>query len=147
VEIITALAEVSFVTGRREDAISIMKKLAQNIRTHVFNTDEKSRSLTLILYNLERYLGQSGRNDEALAAINEALEVNATLTRREYRSDLLYAKAYTLHDLHGDLVIEECAELLYQSYFCALANDRQFYASFVKRRALEKFGVDIRVSR
>jgi transcriptional regulator with XRE-family HTH domain len=139
-EIIANMALILFETGEREQSIEIMQRLAENVRNRIFDTHDKTRSLTFVLYNLSRYLGQTERYQEALDVCNEAIEAGEKNRVYEHLPQTKFNKAYCLYYLSQTDGIKD---LLYQAYYGALTHGRNKTANDIKNFSLELFNIEI----
>jgi transcriptional regulator with XRE-family HTH domain len=138
-EIIVQIAVIQFETGEIDASIDLMMRLAENMRTRICDQLEKARSLTFVLYNLSRFLGQIQRYDEALEVCNEGIKIGEAFIAYGHLAELKFNKAYCLFYLHG--LTDEVIHLLHQSYYGFLAQGKVHMAEATKNLSAERFNI------
>ena len=114
IEIINLIATIYRDNDRVDDAITLLKKLIQNIKSNVMDNYNKARSLTLVRYSLSLCLGKKELYEEELEVCNEAIETGQKNRVYGLLPMLIFNKAYCLLKLKRP---DEIRKLLYQSYF------------------------------
>lgn len=83
-------------TGEVERAISILYALKEYYEHRVVSTDEALRTQPMILYNLSKLLGLSGRYDECIAICDLGIRIAKVSCRCIYFGQTLFNRAWAL---------------------------------------------------
>ena len=79
-----------------KQAIDILYHLKRYYESHIINPEEVLRTQPLILYNLSKYLGASGRYDECIEVADFGIRVARETGRCAFMDGLLYNRAWSL---------------------------------------------------
>ena len=82
--------------GNVDRGISILYHLKRYYENQIMNPEEILRSQPLILYNLSKYLGISGRYDECIEVADLGIRIARETGRCTYLDGLLYNRAWSL---------------------------------------------------
>lgn len=82
--------------GDAEQAILILYHLKRYYESNVMNFEEILRTQPLILYNLSKYLGCSGRYDECIEIADLGIRIARETGRCSFLDGLLYNRAWSL---------------------------------------------------
>ena len=137
------IAVCNDVDGKREYAINILRMLKEYYESHVISTDEALRTQPMILYNLSKYLGLSGRYDECIETCDYGIRIAKSTGRCSLLSKTLYNRAWSLiqRNCSGDM---EAAEVsLRQAYNMADAMGKTKDAEFIRNFYKQTFLADI----
>ena len=138
-EEIVIINNIAISYGRMKQydaAIDLLSKLKRYYESNVQNQEETLRTQLMVLYNLSKYLGLSGKYDECIEICDYAIRIART-TRRCKQLDLLfYNKAWSLlrrgqpHDL---LIAEECTNLAIKTCeILGLDKAKEHYLKFLQ---------------
>lgn len=139
-EIVNMMHVVHRENGRDDLAIALLTRLSKNIRKNYMNDTEKAGRLTFILINLSSVLGMNERYDEALALVEEGIELGQRYCALKMLPCLAYNKAYILHHTKQE---EQVPDLLRQAYYGNKALGFHVAATRIKEKALRNFGVEL----
>jgi transcriptional regulator with XRE-family HTH domain len=138
--IIVQIAQVLFEIGEREKAITVLERLAGNVRRRIIGSTDKARFLTFVCCYLSKYYGITEQYDKVLAICDEAIDMGVKHQIHNDLPRLKYDMACALRQLGGDG--EEIKDLLYQAYYGSRVHGDDFIAGIVKGFALSRFGID-----
>lgn len=82
--------------GDSDQAILILYHLKRYYESHIMNPEEILRTQPLILYNLSKYLGGSGRYDECIEIADLGIRIARETGRCSFLDGLLYNRAWSL---------------------------------------------------
>lgn len=121
----------------REYAIFILNSLKDYYERHMISTDEALRTQLLVLYNLSKFLGLSGRYNECIEICDLGIRIARTTGRCQFLARTLYNRGWALsrRNYDGD---KELAELsIKQAYSFANIMENRQHAEFI-RNAYER---------
>lgn len=128
-------------TGEVERAISILYALKEYYEHRVVSTDEALRTQPMVLYNLSKLLGMSGRYDECIAVCDLGIRIARTSSRCNALGETLFNRGWALpqRNLPGDV---EAAKLsIKQAYWFANVigqmEEVEIFANFYKKSFAE----------
>lgn len=139
-EIIAMMARMYFETNERDKAVDTMTRLAENIRKRIFDSQEKARSLTFVLYNLSRMFAIMERWQEALDTSSEGIETGVENQEVGNLPLLTWIKSRALYSLGQK---DEVLNLVHQAYYGSLIQGDLFEAGIIKKNALELMDIEI----
>lgn len=126
--------------GDKSRGIITLKNLANGIRDHYIDEQEKAALLSVVLYNLSKYLGQCGFYQEAVEVCDEGIKLCVDSNKLNYLPGLIFNKAYCLN-LIDSLI--DCKSLVYQAYYGCVMSRKFDEAKLYKEYAEEKMGISI----
>lgn len=118
-------------------AIDILSNIKKYYETGVVNQEEILRTQTMVLYNLSKCLGLSGKYDECIEVCNLGIRIARATGRCGCLSELLYNRAWSLSKrmLPGDM--EQAEDTAKHALFAAIAigntQAAEHYRNFIKR--------------
>ena len=112
--------------GDRERAISILTVLKEYYDHHVISEEEALRTQPMILYNLSKFLGLSGRYDECIEICDLGIRIARTTGRCTLLGKTLFNRAWALvqRNRAGDKDAAEKALRHAIYYSCAMENQQ-----------------------
>lgn len=120
-----------------ERAISIYKKLLNNVEKNYLDGRDRHELIILLTYNLSRALGRKDYYKEALEVAEKGLEVCAKYGNPSRYAELLMNKGYGLCSIHrreeGEFVLKTAYNI-----FTLLGNKK--YCAVLERDCTELFG-------
>ena len=129
-------------TGKIERAIAILYTLKEYYEHRVVSTDEALRTQPMVLYNLSKLLGMSGRYDECIAICDLGIRIARTSSRCNALGETLFNRGWALiqRNLPGDI---EAAKLsIKQAYWFASAmgqmDEVRIFLDFYEKSFSEK---------
>lgn len=127
----------------REYAISILYSLKDYYGRHMISTDEALRTQPMILYNLSKFLGLSGRFDECIEICDLGIRIARTTGRCPLLAITLYNRGWALsrRNYDGDMELAEIS--LKQAYCFANIMENHQHAEFIRNAYEELFGKKI----
>lgn len=138
--LINLLAVSYFEDGDSERAIKVLVGLKTSLERTRLEDAEKELLFPTVLYNLSKYLGLSGRNDEAVEYCDYGIKLCTTYNRFRALAKILYNKACGYHQIGKT---EECKKLFYQAYCLLDLAGVYEERNLIKKYAAEKYGVEI----
>lgn len=110
--------------GDSNRTISIFYTLKEYYEHHVVSTDEALRTQPMILYNLSKVLGLSGRFDECIEICDLGIRIARTTGRCTALEGTMYNRAWALlkRNHYGDR--ESARSCLKQAYYFAMAMEK-----------------------
>lgn len=130
--------------GDRARTISILTELKEYYDRHVISVEEALRTQPMILYNLSKFLGLSGRYDECIEICDQGIRLARVTGRCPLLAQTLYNRAWSLlkRNHAGD---REAAEIsMRQAYHVADAMGEMEDAEFIRNYYLQTFSKDIK---
>lgn len=94
--ILNNIAARYFYLNDTSQAISILYQLKRYYESQVMNQEEILRTQPMVLYNLSKYLGSSGRYDECIEVANLGIRIARETGRCALLDGLLYNCAWSL---------------------------------------------------
>lgn len=137
------IAVCNDVAGDRDRAIFILRSLKEYYEHHMISTDEALRTQPLILYNLSKFLGLSGRYDECIEICDLGIRIARATGRCPYLARTLYNRGWALmrRNCPGD---RESAEMsLKQAYFFSEVMGRNQDVEYIRSIYQQSFERDI----
>jgi transcriptional regulator with XRE-family HTH domain len=119
-----------------------LKDLAKGIRDHYIDEQEKAALLSVVLYNLSKYLGLCGFHQEAVEVCDEGIKLCVDSNKLNYLPGLIFNKAYCLNIIDSSI---DCKSLVYQAYYGCVMSRRFDEAKLYKEYAKEKMGISVDV--
>ena len=146
IEIIAMMAQIHDMNDRHEEAINLFGKLAESIRNRYIDAYEKTRLLSLVLYELSTCLINAGKYTDALKLCDEAAYACQKNKVYGVLPMLLANKSTCLYALDKQGNLNEIKDLLNQAYFTSIAFGRYAYAAHVREYASTHCEVNIGLS-
>lgn len=105
------------VADNRDYAIFILYSLKDYYERHMISTDEALRTQLLILYNLSKFLGLSGRYNECIEICDLGIRIARETGRCQFLARTLYNRGWALsrRNYDGD---KELAEISIKQAYC-----------------------------
>lgn len=131
------------VAGDRNRAIFILRTLKEYYEQHMISTDEALRTQPMILYNLSKLLGLSGRYDECIEICDLGIRIARTSGRCLHFGKTLYNRGWALlqRNRAGDRELAEIS-LNYAYHFFEVMGSRRD-AEFVRNFYIQSFSQTI----
>ena len=133
--IINLMASTHFRSKNLEKAIAIMTALKENFDEICIDENLKGKHYPSIMYNLSKYLGLSGRYDEAITFCDIGIDVCRQTNYLSRLPELTYNKAYCLYHLGQKA---ESEKIFRETYYTFKLYGRDDKAAHVKSHVLEK---------
>lgn len=130
--------------GDRDRTISILTELKEYYDRHVISVEEALRTQPMILYNLSKFLGLSGRYDECIEICDQGIRLARVTGRCQCLAKTLFNRAWSLimRNHAGD---QEAAEIsMRQAYHVADAMGETEDAEFIRNYYLQAFSKNIK---
>lgn len=137
------IAVCNDAAGDRDRAIFILRTLKEYYEHHMISTDEALRTQPMILYNLSKFLGLSGRYDECIEICDLGIRIARSTGRCPLLSKTMYNRAWALiqRNCVGD---RDAAEIsLKQAYHVSDAMGRSKDAEFIRNYYKQSFSREI----
>jgi transcriptional regulator with XRE-family HTH domain len=138
--IIDSMALIYSMDAKYDAAIELLRKLEKNINKNYVDEIEKAHSISLVYYNLSKYLGICRQYREAVAVCDEAIEMGQRRRVYGYLPLLMYNKAYCLYHLDES---DKMLSLLQQAYFACLCMGLDEAANMIKERAEDNYKIKL----
>lgn len=119
--------------GDAEEAIRILYGLKVYYEHHVVNPEEILRTQPMILYNLSKCLGSSGRFDECIEIADQGIRISRETGRCTYMHGLLYNRAWSLVRRKRDGDLEAARTSAIQAYQFAVIMERGYSVELYKK--------------
>lgn len=119
--------------GNAEEAIRILYGLKVYYEHHVVNPEEILRTQPMILYNLSKCLGSSGRFDECIEIADQGIRISRETGRCTYMHGLLYNRAWSLVRRKRDGDLEAARTSAIQAYQFAVIMERGYSVELYKK--------------
>ena len=131
--------------GNRERAISILTVLKEYYDHHVVSEEEALRTQPMILYNLSKFLGLSGRYDECIEICDLGIRIARTTGRCPLLGKTLFNRAWALINRNqtGDKEVAE--KSLKQAYSFSDAMEKGHDKHFIQEFYENTFSKSISV--
>lgn len=131
------------VAGDRKRTISILYTLKEYYDHHVVSTDEALRTQPMILYNLSKALGLSGRYDECIEICILGIKIARTNNRYGSYGGTLFncAWAHLQRNQSGDKEYARQYLIQAHSFAISIANDNN--TAFIEKYFKDAFGEEI----
>jgi len=128
------LAIAYYETGNEEEGINILYKVKEYIEKKIVDDEGISSTYTKILYNLSKWVGLKGENEEAIKLCD--IGIANCLAYGRYRSfgNLLFNKGYALIMLNRK---EEVAKYIQEAFYIARAENKTVHCEITKSVAEE----------
>lgn len=128
--------------GDRDRAIFILRTLKEYYEHHMVSTDEALRTQPLILYNLSKFLGLSGRYDECIEICDLGIRIAKATGRCPYLARTLYNRGWALmrRNCAGDRNLAEIS--LKQAYLFSEIMDNRQDSEFIRNIYQQSFDKD-----
>ena len=104
----------------KELAIKILYEIVTYIEGKVYDREGITIVYTKILYNLSKYVGMSGDDEECIRLCDIGIKLCIRYSRHVYFANLLYNKGYSLINLGK---MDEASKCIQESYYIARAMD------------------------
>ena len=129
--------------GDRERAISILTVLKEYYDHHVISEEEALRTQPMILYNLSKFLGLSGRYDECIEICDLGVRIARTTGRCPLLGKTLFNRAWALikRERSGDWEVAE--KSLKQAYTFSDVMEKGHDKDFIRKFYEETFSKSI----
>ena len=142
IKVINLIANCYIDTGADgERAISIYKKLLNNVEKNYLDGRDRHELIILLTYNLSRALGRMDYYKEALEVADKGMEICAQFGNPNKYAELLMNKGYGLCSIHrreeGEFVLKTAYNI-----FTLLGNKK--YCAVLERDCTELFGFDVK---
>ena len=137
------IAVCNDAAGDRNRAIFILYTLKEYYEHHMISTDESLRTQPLILYNLSKYLGLSGRYNECIEICDLGIRIARTTRRCPYLARTLYNRGWALlrRKCIGDGELAEIS--LKQAYHFSAIMGKTQDSEFIRSIYQQSFAKDI----
>ena len=132
------IAAIFSEIGKQDQTIKILYHLKNFYDHGVVDNQETLKSLPVVLYNLSKFLGLSGRYDECIDVCNQGIKLMKDYTRSRCLALTLYNLAWAMMKRGRECDIEPAKYALKEAYCVALVLDNR--RSFIER--LKKFSMD-----
>lgn len=116
----------------RNRAIFILYTLKENYEHHMISTDEALRTQPMILYNLSKFLGLSGRYDECVEICDLGIRIAKATGRCPLLAKTLYNRGWALIQRNAPGDREAAETSLKQAYHVSEALGKHKDAEFVR---------------
>ncbi|MDR1664830.1 MAG: helix-turn-helix transcriptional regulator [Clostridiales bacterium] len=141
INIITSIATIYHFKQQNKQAISILQKLANRIKSQYIDEKDKASSLALIHYNLSKFLGLEGRYSESLEICDEAIDMCVKYSAYYFLPELVYNKAYDLFHLNMRV---ECEHLLNLTYYGCVLMGKTVQQEYIYNSARDNFSMELK---
>lgn len=135
---LNAIAGALEKKNEREAAIKVLYHLRDFYSKDIVDKQEVLKALPIILYNLSKLLGLSGKYDECIEICNQGIKLMKDNARGRYLAVTLYNLSWALVKKGRACDIEPAKQALKEAYCFALVIDRR--PSFIER--LKKFSIE-----
>lgn len=131
--------------GDRERAISILTVLKEYYDHHVISEEEALRTQPMILYNLSKFLGLSGRYDECIEICDLGIRIARVTGRCPMLGETLYNRAWALirRNRTGDRDVAE--KTLKQAIYFSDVMENQKHTEIMRQYFEETFAKSISI--
>lgn len=119
------------IANNMEHAIDILYILTEYYEHHMISTDESLRTQPMILYNLSKFLGLSGRYDECIKICDLGIQIARTTGRCRLLGDTLFNRAWSLIQRKHIGDMEEAEQTLRQAIYISVAMANQKDTEFM----------------
>jgi len=136
--IINKIAAIYEEIGRQNEAITLLKQLADNVRTNYMDEREKTRNLTFVLCSLTGILSTYGQFEEALELCEEAITAGQRNRVYGLLPILMYNAAYCNYNLGFR---EKVKHMVLQAYYGSLLAGDGGATAYIIDNAKNDFGI------
>lgn len=126
--------------GKIEEGIEVLLALSQIYEKNSVNPEEALRTRLMVLYNLSKYLGLSGRYEECIAVCETGIHISQETSRCSHLSRLLYNKAWSLLKRGREEDRAEAKENIRLAICSAEALNKQASLQFYRNYMQANFG-------
>lgn len=119
--ILNNISACLYEEGKTDDAIDILYRLKQYYESSTINTEEVLRTQPMILYNLSKFLGCSGRYNECIEICDFAIRIARETGRCPLLARMLYNRAWSLVKRNAPGDLESARESTRLAFYMASA--------------------------
>jgi tetratricopeptide (TPR) repeat protein len=141
INVLNAYAIAQHKAQNANIAIEILYEIEKYIHSHVADREGIAIVYTKILYNLSRYVGMAGDDEEALELAEKGIKNCIRYNRYRYLPDLLYNKGYALMQLGREAEAHKSIQECY--YLCRTLGKMRTRELEVARKFAEKHGIKL----
>ena len=127
-------------SGDLEAAIALLYSLSRLYRENAINPEEALRTRLMVVYNLSKYLGLSGRYDECIAVCHEGIQIARETGKCRILDRLFYNKAWALLKRGDQEDRPEAKECLRLAICAAEVLDLRAYVLHYRKFMQDNFG-------
>jgi transcriptional regulator with XRE-family HTH domain len=135
IRIINMMAVLYGEEGDLNNAIDLLFCLKKNFDGRYMNNEAKGRHYPMLVYNLTKYLGMSGRYEEAIDLCDEGIKFCLSASTLRHLPLIILNKACCSYEI-GD--IKGCTALLEEAYYSSRMYRRFDTANNIKNYVREK---------
>jgi len=128
-------------SGDTETAIKLFYHIKSFYDKHVCDIEEVLRTEPMVLYNLSKYLGQSGRIDESIEISSLGIRIAKETGRCSVLAKTLYNKAYILYERNNPSDKEASLHYAMQAYNLADILDMKKSIEHYSKFILDRFEI------